>query len=126
MSTNNNNDKKPEEVKSSEEAGQDKEKGGFKKRYDNNYGKRNTPKEKFKGMTEGMEGHVFDYGNHVTADAFANTIDQLCTYVGATFKDYGSDIKYVVRNFKLSTIEKPKPLARDADDVDKELSLIHI
>ena len=76
MSTNNNNDKKPEEAKSSEEAGQEKEKGGFKKKtFDNNYGKRNGPKEKFKGMIEGMEGHVFDHGNHVTADAFANTIE---------------------------------------------------
>ena len=105
MSTNESNDKKPEGVKSSEEAGQEKDKGGFRKKYDNNYGKRSGPKEKFKGMTEGMEGRVFDHGNHVTADAFANTIEQLCTYVGATFKDYGSDIKYVVRNFKLPTID---------------------
>ena len=72
-------------------------------------------------MTEGMEGHVFDNGNHVTVDAFANTIEQLCTYIGAKFKDYGSDIKYVVRNFRLHTIDKPEPLPRDADDVDKEM-----
>ena len=72
-------------------------------------------------MTEGMEGHVFDHRNHVTADAFANIIEQLCTYVGATFKDCGSDIKYVVRNFKLPTIDKPKPLPKDADEVDKAI-----
>ena len=39
MSTTNTNDNKPEEVKSSEEAGQDKDKGGYKKRiHENNYG----------------------------------------------------------------------------------------
>ena len=123
MSTTNNTYNKPEEVKSSEEARQEKDKGGFKKKFaeNGNYGKRNNYKEKFKGMTEGTEGHVFDYGNHVTADAFANTVEQLCTYVGATFKDYGSGMKYVVRTFKLPNIEKPKALPRDADDVDKEM-----
>ena len=65
-----------------------------------------------------MKGHVYDVLDHRQADAFAKTTKELAGYAGRTMVE-GDDVRLVVENLQLPTLDEPAAPTGAVDDYQK-------
>ena len=68
---------------------------------------------------------VFDCEDGKQASSFDGMLDRLATYLGCKF-EHGGDLLLMIRNLMETELEKPKPCASTADDVDKAIWTIEL
>ena len=86
---------------------QDGEKKNFGGKKQNMYQTRGM---KFEGRCEDLKGHVYDYGDGMTANQFVLTTKEIKNYVGRTYK-HGGDIVDAIEAMVIPTkIEPADPL----------------
>lgn len=89
--------------------------------------RRTTPPEtKFEGKTEGLKGHIYDFGTPQQADIYTITTREIAEYAGRTML-YGNDISIAVDKLKMPTIEEPlePPPIHPATTLSKGQEKIH-
>ena len=59
-------------------------------------------KSQFTGREVAMNGHVFDYTGERTPEKYIRTMKELLAHVGATYKDYTTDLKEGLENLALT------------------------
>jgi hypothetical protein len=64
-------------------------------------GQANTPC--FEGQCDELEGHVYDATDIHQADQFIKTTQEICDYIGRTYK-YGMDMRLSIENMELYSI----------------------
>jgi hypothetical protein len=61
---------------------------------------------KFEGRCDDLKGHVYDYGEHKSADLFVTTTKEIANHVGRTYKS-GGDIAEAILNLHLLMKTEP-------------------
>ena len=77
-----------------------------------------TPRATFKGECPELEGDYFDFSTSYRADIYETFIRTMSGYVARKY-DNGDDIKMILSNLQMPTLEKSEALDSTADDVDK-------
>ena len=75
-----------------------------------------TPRATFKGECPELEGAYFDFSTSYRADIYETSIRTMSGYVARKY-DNGDDIKTILSNLQMTTLEKPEALDSTADDV---------
>ena len=101
MSSQGPTEAKPDLSRSSNTDRKSSKKGKFK-------GRRFIPTQRFKGETEGLDGHVYDVGTTTQAEQFTETTKKLASYAGRTCKE-PQDIHRTIEELKDITVPFPSP-----------------
>ena len=78
-----------------------------------------TPRATFKGECPELEGAYFDFSTSYREDIYETSIRTMSGYVARKY-DNGDNIKMILSDLQMPTLENPKALDSTAYDMDKD------